>query len=365
MAGFLRHRDTNKDDRLTRERSAGSKPSNIFLLSPFSDITMTQFAMVEELASLVKDNLSCKHLILSVEEALVDFLQSDTSSSGLLQLEPMNSYNRLLLHRLADIFGFSHESVGEGEERHLVLGRCPETSIPSILVSDILWQCDEPESPMTSHLLLKRSETPPVLRKSSPSLQYSLEEREAAYVAARERIFSRDLGEVKESVTPRQRTDPVVARRMIAHALGKRINPTSQDATYQDCNVSREQSDKLNIQAKVEAETNFLVEAFQQTVTPLDQNVNSRGEVKKNNRSLNPSLLTLNERKTNQKQDEKSDAVSGISSNGRKGHGADEEDIKREHLGAAKRMFAHALGTRSGKNGVSSKGSEIKHVDRE
>lgn len=33
---------------------------------------------VEELASLVKDNLSCKHLILSVEEALVDFLQSDT-----------------------------------------------------------------------------------------------------------------------------------------------------------------------------------------------------------------------------------------------------------------------------------------------
>lgn len=33
---------------------------------------------VEELASLVKDNLSCKHLILSVEEALVEFLQNDT-----------------------------------------------------------------------------------------------------------------------------------------------------------------------------------------------------------------------------------------------------------------------------------------------
>lgn len=128
---------------------------------------------------------------------------------------------------------FSHESVGEGEERHLVLERCPETSMyvettithifllltylmsvqyvlhvhtelmnmsdrsyncgvarllklmlhissnvqclsfvfhlticgfgcrPSILVSDILWQYDEPESPMNPHLLLKRSETPP------------------------------------------------------------------------------------------------------------------------------------------------------------------------------------------------------------
>ncbi|XP_004302147.1 PREDICTED: uncharacterized protein LOC101309168 [Fragaria vesca subsp. vesca] len=320
-------------------------------------MSMTQFAMVEELASLVKDNLSCKHLILSVEEALVDFLQSDTSANGVLQLEPMNSYNRLLLHRLADIFGFSHESVGEGEDRHLVLERCPETSIPSILVSDILWQYDEPESPMTSHLLLKRSEAPPVLRKKSPPLQHSLEEREAAYLAARERIFSRDLGEVQESATQRQRNVPVVARRMIAHALGKRINPPSQDATHEDSNASRVLSDKVNCQGKVEVETNLIVEACQQTVTPLDQNVNSCGEVKKNNPSLSASSPT---RKTNPKQD-----VNSIPQNGRKGNGADEEDIKREHLGAAKRMFAHALGMRSGKNGVSSKGSEIKHANME
>lgn len=30
---------------------------------------------VEELAFLIKDNLPCKHLVLSMEEALVDFLQ--------------------------------------------------------------------------------------------------------------------------------------------------------------------------------------------------------------------------------------------------------------------------------------------------
>lgn len=79
----------------------------------------------------------------------------------------MNSYNRLLLHRLAEIFGyhsvkfssmqvdfkflflfllkflshfplfdssitgarFLHESVGEGDDRHLILQRCPETSM--------------------------------------------------------------------------------------------------------------------------------------------------------------------------------------------------------------------------------------------
>ncbi|MCO5579408.1 hypothetical protein L7F22_033263 [Adiantum nelumboides] len=54
----------------------------------------------------------------------------------------------------------------------------------------------------------------------------SFEERQAAYLAARERIFSTDLCDsVSEphAATPRPRSVPVVARRMIAHALGKRI----------------------------------------------------------------------------------------------------------------------------------------------
>ena len=33
---------------------------------------------VEELASLVKDNFSSRHLVLAVEEALVNYLQEDS-----------------------------------------------------------------------------------------------------------------------------------------------------------------------------------------------------------------------------------------------------------------------------------------------
>ncbi|PKU86838.1 hypothetical protein MA16_Dca022498 [Dendrobium catenatum] len=33
---------------------------------------------VEELAFLIKDNLHCKHLVLSTEEALISFLQNDS-----------------------------------------------------------------------------------------------------------------------------------------------------------------------------------------------------------------------------------------------------------------------------------------------
>lgn len=77
----------------------------------------TQFAMVEELASLVKDNLHSKHLILSTEEALIAALQqlrcSDDGgreevddAADTIELQPAGAYHRLLLHRLAEIYGY-------------------------------------------------------------------------------------------------------------------------------------------------------------------------------------------------------------------------------------------------------------------
>ena len=42
----------------------------------------TQFAMVEELASLIKDNLHSKHLILSTEEDLISAHQQLHSHDG-------------------------------------------------------------------------------------------------------------------------------------------------------------------------------------------------------------------------------------------------------------------------------------------
>ncbi|BFG40877.1 hypothetical protein CerSpe_271500 [Prunus speciosa] len=140
---------------------------------------------------------------------------------------------------------------------------------------------------------------------------YSLEEREGA---RREQIFSRDLKEVK-CVKQKPRGVAVVARRMIAHALGQRINPSSQDS--------------LNVQGKVEDEPGLAVK-----------------------------------KKTPQKQvNQISGGGNSIPQNGTTGHGdgVDEEYFKRERLVAAKRMFAHALEFRD----VFSKCSEINHVDTE
>ncbi|KAL4187504.1 hypothetical protein AMTRI_Chr09g39370 [Amborella trichopoda] len=84
-------------------------------------IGMDQFAMAEELAFLIKDNLPCKHLILSMEDGLVKVLQRNTCFEAVLELVSMNPYHRILLHRLAEIFKLAHESVGEGGDRHLNL----------------------------------------------------------------------------------------------------------------------------------------------------------------------------------------------------------------------------------------------------
>ncbi|XP_041020595.1 uncharacterized protein LOC121262265 isoform X1 [Juglans microcarpa x Juglans regia] len=317
-------------------------------------MSMTHFAMVEELAFLVKDNLRSKHLVLSVEEALVNFLQDDTSSDGVLELEPMDAYSRLLLHRLAEIFGFSHSSVGEGDDRHLVLERCSDTTIPSILVSDILWQSEEHPSPMVSHQLLRKKEAFPVLTTEMPSLQHSFEERKAAYLVARDRIFSMNSGEVSEPVERKPRNVPVVARRMIAHALGHRINPCNQ-ATNGECKEHSGQTDALDIQCR---EPKVSAVSSQKTDSPSGQNSNPHAKVKINDNISSGSSPS----KSNMapKQTDKICPHFKAAQNGSSGNGIDKDSLQREHLGAAKRMFAHALGLQAGKDGLISKGNEIK-----
>ncbi|KAI3987415.1 hypothetical protein MKX01_042419 [Papaver californicum] len=276
-------------------------------------MSVTQFAMIEELAFLIKDNLPCKHLVLSIEEVLVDFLLNDTSLDGVLKLKPMNPYNRLLLHRLADIFGFVHVSVGEGDDRHLILERCLESSVPPILVSDILWQHDEYPSPTESHQILRRKDTLPASKTSTLSTKSSLEEREAAYLAARQRIFTEDDSEIKESVTPKPRNNPEVARRLIVTSLGLRVSSNSSGG-----------------------------------VTSATHNGPDQKNQKLSGRENCVTHAAISERKSERKIQKKpagSDkSVNGVPPpNGRMRQAPSEDNLKQEHLGAAKRLFANAL----------------------
>ncbi|CAA6667952.1 unnamed protein product [Spirodela intermedia] len=282
---------------------------------------MAEFSMVEELAFLIKDNLSCKHLVLSVEEMLIDFLQNNTSLDGIIELEPMSPYHRLMLHRLADIFGFAHESVGEGDDRHLVLQRCQtHQCIPLVLVSDILLQYDEYQPPTSSAQILKRKGSTPAnkARVASSAPLLPVEEREAAYLAARERIFSLYDDCKEEPVTPKPRTIPVAARRMIAHALGQRISSSVNASGLSDSAVGSQEGSSSQRVGSQERKANVHV---------------SHSEMKEQRKA----------------------PIKASEGSGFLGTGSEEQDVgvrslERERAGAARRIFANALGLGSARN---------------
>ncbi|KAK1661495.1 hypothetical protein QYE76_049654 [Lolium multiflorum] len=316
----------------------------------------TQFAMIEELASLVRDNLYSKHLVLSTEEFLVTLLQHqyheddddehDRDMTGThrgsvgntIELQPTSSYNRLLLHRLADIYGFAHESVGEDDDRHLVLQRCPETAIPPVLVSDVLWKYDDSDGPSAS-VFLARNETDlqktyeteviqdtisveslqlktdtdaKPLKQPVPLSAASLKEREAAYQAARERIFSTHEAKGKDTSAVKPRHVPAVAQRMISHALGKRVEDTKERADT--VNNRKEPVNGRNIQTG-SMNKQYAVRPVRKEENYIARKYNSSSP------GGDPHPST---------QSRHSPHVSA-------------ETLKKEQTGAAKRMFANAL----------------------
>uniref|UniRef100_A0A1D1XHQ7 R3H domain-containing protein 2 n=1 Tax=Anthurium amnicola TaxID=1678845 RepID=A0A1D1XHQ7_9ARAE len=317
-------------------------------------MTMTEFAMVEELAFLIKDNLSCKHLILSMEEILVNSLQDDSSSDGILELEPMSPYHRLLLHRLADIFGFAHESIGEGDERHLILQRCSDSSIPSVLVSDILLQYDEYQSPTTSTHILKRKDSSPAsnLREGSFPALIPVEEREAAYLAARERIFSLHDDDEKEPLAPRPRSVPVVARRMIAHALGQQICPTSNSEVPPQNIKEGGPSEEPSIANKFVGHSNSVSKSSKNLKGSTSQEFGSH-ERKANGKGGKSSPVHFSHSDMTLESKPVRNGPGNSLQTGDNGRYVGMQNLEREQIGAARRMFAHALGLASTKSNQS------------
>lgn len=197
-----------------------------------------------------------------------------------------------------------------------------------------------------SHQLLRRNEASPVLKATEPSLQYSLEEREAAYLAARERIFSMDEGEIRESVQQKPRNVPVVARRMIAHALGHRINSCNQDVKECEGQIA-----ELTVQDK-------------DSSAEACQNENSRSKTSVGSHNGN-GALSHGGRKTPQKSADRSPSNSSSPPSRRNRSRVCTENPKEVHLGAARRMFAHALGLQSPKDALISKPGNTQQMNTE
>ncbi|MBS1255644.1 MAG: hypothetical protein MAG581_01453 [Deltaproteobacteria bacterium] len=76
---------------------------------------------------------SDQELIVEINEALVRFIKSDESH---LQLEPMNSFRRRMVHKIGTEFKLSSESTGEGINRSVRLGKTELTRIPEKIIQN-------------------------------------------------------------------------------------------------------------------------------------------------------------------------------------------------------------------------------------
>jgi hypothetical protein len=70
---------------------------------------------------------SDQELLTDINSTIVRFIQSDEIQ---LQMDPMNSYRRRMVHKIGAEFKLSSESTGEGESRSVSLSKTATTAIP-------------------------------------------------------------------------------------------------------------------------------------------------------------------------------------------------------------------------------------------
>jgi len=70
---------------------------------------------------------SDKELLAIINETIISFINSDKTS---LQMDPMNSYRRRMVHKICSEYKLNSKSKGEGENRFVCLVKTNETTIP-------------------------------------------------------------------------------------------------------------------------------------------------------------------------------------------------------------------------------------------
>ena len=76
---------------------------------------------------------SDEELIAEINDALVHFIKSEETQ---LQLEPMNSFRRRMVHKIGTKYKLTSESKGEGINRSVSLIKTEQTEIPENIMQN-------------------------------------------------------------------------------------------------------------------------------------------------------------------------------------------------------------------------------------
>ena len=76
---------------------------------------------------------SDEELIVEINDVFVRFIKSEETQ---LQLEPMNSFRRRMVHKIGTLYKLTSESTGEGINRSVILRKTELTEIPGNIVQN-------------------------------------------------------------------------------------------------------------------------------------------------------------------------------------------------------------------------------------
>ena len=160
-----------------------------------------------DLEKFLIDSLQSKDrlFLLNIEKDVISFIKSPDRES--YQFERMNTYHRMLVHRVAAFFGLDH-NVDKATES-VIVTKTKNTRLPELKFDDVQVVRVEGAEPVPEHLpkkLLKRSDfsgssldkSPDRIREGSGlkgSKSSSYEERHEKYVETRARIFASKKGQ--------------------------------------------------------------------------------------------------------------------------------------------------------------------------
>ena len=160
-----------------------------------------------DLEKFLIDSLQSKDrlFLLNIEKDVISFIKSPDRDSH--QFERMNTYHRMLVHRVAAFFGLDH-NVDKATES-VIVTKTKNTRLPELKFDDVQVVRVEGAEPVPEHLpkkLLKRSDfsgssldkSPDRIREGSGlkgSKSSSYEERHEKYVETRARIFAEKKGQ--------------------------------------------------------------------------------------------------------------------------------------------------------------------------
>ena len=180
------------------------------------------FKPLFDLAKKVQKNLGSdseadQEFIEKIKEQIEDFKKSRQRT---LHLEPMNSYERRLVHNLAPEFGLSSYSEGEEDERHLVLSKDKKAA----------------EEEQTEERPKRRAKVEPEAEKESrsarsPRREHSTNSRARKTEEPAETDNEEFLAELKQEVAKFQKSKEKVHhlapmnsyQRMLVHTLAKEL----------------------------------------------------------------------------------------------------------------------------------------------